>query len=150
LNPTEKQLVQASFEQVKGMSDVFASLFYSCLFDLDPGLEPLLIPDAQRQGRRLMHMIGLAVKRLDTLDQLIPRLQALGSRYAAYDLDEHDYMSIRRAWLWTLERLLGAFTPEVKQAWTNVCELLTNTIKSEVSSVVIFPFSPSETHYLNA
>jgi hemoglobin-like flavoprotein len=98
-----------------------------------------------------MHMIGLAVKRLDTLDQLIPRLQALGSRYAAYDLDEHDYMSIRRAWLWTLERcLLDAFTPEVKQAWTHVCELLANTMKSEVSNVVIFPFSPSALHYLNA
>jgi hemoglobin-like flavoprotein len=134
----QKRLVQASFEQVKPIGDVAARLFYGCLFDLDPGLEELFSGDLEEQGRKLIQMIGLAVKGLDRLDELVPTLLALGARHVAYGVDEHDYISVRRALLWTLERGLGAaFTPEVKESWTTVYNLLADTMKADARNAVV-------------
>ncbi|MFL6500837.1 MAG: hypothetical protein ACJ8LL_09025, partial [Candidatus Udaeobacter sp.] len=65
----QKRLVQASFEQVKPIADVAATLFYGCLFELDPRLESLFRGDLEEQGRKLMQMLGLAVKGLDRLHE---------------------------------------------------------------------------------
>ncbi len=134
----QKRLVQASFEQVKPITNDAARLFYSCLFDLDPGLAALFTGALEEQGHKLMQMIGVAVRGLDRLDKLAPTLLALGSRHAAYGVDDHDYKSVGRALLWTLERALGpAFTPEVKDAWTIVYELLADTMKAGARSAVL-------------
>ena len=134
----QKRLVQASFEQVKPIADVAARLFYGCLFKLDPRLEALFSGDLEEQGRKLMKMIGLAVKGLDSLDELVPTLQALGARHAAYGVAEHDYVTVRRALLWTLERGLGAaFTPEMKEAWSTVYKLLADTMKAGARNAVL-------------
>jgi hemoglobin-like flavoprotein len=132
------RLVQASFEQVKPISDVAARLFYGCLFEIDPGLEALFKGDLEEQGRKLMQMIGIAVKGLDSLEDLVPKLLALGARHAAYGVAERDYLTVRRALLWTLERGLGAaFTPEVKEAWSTVYKLLADTMKAGARNAVL-------------
>ena len=114
-------LVQASFRQVVPIADVAAGLFYARLFDLDPSLEALFKGDIAEQGRKLMQMIGLAVKSLDRLDQVLPAVQALGARHVAYGVRDKDYDTVGRALLWTLKRGLGdAFTPEVEAAWAEV------------------------------
>ena len=91
----QKRLVQASFEQVKPIADVAARLFYGCLFELDPRLEALFTGDLEEQGRKLMRMIGLAVKGLDKLDELVPTLLALGGRHASYGVVEHANCTIK-------------------------------------------------------
>jgi len=134
----QKRLVQASFEQVKPIADVAARLFYGCLFEIDPRLEALFSGDLEEQGRKLMKIIGLAVKGLDSLDELVPTLQALGARHASYGVAEHDYVTVRRALLWTLERGLGAaFTPEMKEAWSTVFKLLADTMKAGARNAVL-------------
>jgi len=134
----QKRLVQASFEQVKPIADVAARLFYGCLFELDPRLEALFTGDLEEQGRKLMRMIGLAVKGLDKLDELVPTLLALGGRHASYGVVEHDYVTVRRALLWTLERGLGAaFTPEVRESWVTVYNLLADTMKTGARNAVL-------------
>ena len=134
----QKRLVQASFEQVKPIADVAARLFYGCLFELDPRLEALFTGDLEEQGRKLMRMIGLAVKGLDKLDELVPTLLALGGRHASYGVVEHDYVTVRRALLWTLERGLGAaFTPEVRESWSTVYNLLADTMKTGARNAVL-------------
>ena len=62
----QKRLVQASFEQVKPVGDVAASLFFGCLFEFEPDLEVLFTGDAEEQGRKLMQMVELAVEGLDS------------------------------------------------------------------------------------
>jgi hemoglobin-like flavoprotein len=134
----QKLLVQKSFEQVKPIADAAASLFYGCLFELDPSLEALFTGDLKEQGRKLMKMIGLAVKGLDNLQELIPTLLALGARHAAYGVAERDYITVRRALLWTLEKGLGeGFTPEVKEAWIAVYKLLADTMKAGARNAVL-------------
>ncbi len=84
MNLIQKALVQTSFAQVRPIADAAAALFYRRLFELDPTLRPLFNGDMEEQGRKLMEMIGLAVKGLDRPDTLLPALAALGRRHAGY------------------------------------------------------------------
>jgi hemoglobin-like flavoprotein len=144
----QKRLVQASFEQLKPIADVAARLFYGCLFELDPRLEVLFAGDVEKQGRKLMQMVELAVKGLDNLDELVPTLLALGGRHAAYGVAERDYISARRALLWTLERGLGAaFTPEVRESWATVYNLLVDTMKTGARNAVLVTIPGSVATY---
>jgi len=62
------------------------------------------------QRKLLMTMLGTAVAGLDRLDTIVPATQAL---------------------LWTLEQGLGeAFTPDVREAWTVVFVVVSDTMKT--------------------
>lgn len=130
MTPEQKNLVQTSFEQVKPVADIAAALFYGFLFKLDPRLERLFKGDLENQGRMLMQMIGLAVRGLDHLDEIVPLLHELGARHAGYGVEERDYETVRAALLATLKRGLGdEFTPAVREAWIAVYALLAETMK---------------------
>jgi nitric oxide dioxygenase len=145
----QKQLVQVSFEQVKRVGDVAARLFLGCLFEFEPDLEELFAGDAEEQGRKLMQIVECAVEGLDRLHELVPTLMALGSRHAAHGVGEHDYLSARRALLWTLERVLGsAFTPEVRESWATVYDLLADTARAGARSAVRVTVPGAERCYL--
>ena len=121
MNGVQIKLVQESFRQVAPMAEAAAGLFYARLFELDPDLRSLFKGDMTEQGRRLMQMLGLAVKSLDRPDQLLPAVRALGARHVAYGVREKDYDTVGGALLWTLRQGLGdAFTPEVEAAWAEV------------------------------
>src|SRR5712672_3072269 len=131
MTPEQKQLVQSSFGKVAPIAETAATLFYGRLFTIDPDLEQLFKGDLEEQGRKLMRMLGMAVKGLDRLDQLIPMLHDLGARHAGYGVTERDYDTVRQALLWTLEQGRGdAFTPEVRKAWTVVYEMLADAMKT--------------------
>ena len=101
------------------------------LFDLDPDLSRLFKNDLDEQSRKLMQMIGVAVKGLDRPEELLPAVEALGRRHVAYGVQERHYATVGAALLWTLDRGLGAaFTPEVKEAWRVVYNLLADTMKA--------------------
>ena len=136
MTPNEKSLVQRTFGLVVPITDRAASLFYGRLFELDPALKLLFKVDMREQGRKLMQVIGFAVSKLDTLDELVPDVEALGRRHAGYGVKDADYDTVGAALLWTLEQGLGAaFTPEVKSAWTTVYQLLASTMKGAANSV---------------
>ena len=136
MTPREKSVVRETFAQVAPSADTVATLFYGRLFELDPTLKALFKGDMREQGRKLMQMIGLAVSRLDALDELVPAVQALGRRHAGYGVKDVDYDTVGAALLWTLQQGLGpAFTPEVKSAWTTVYGLLASTMKAAAQSV---------------
>src|SRR5262249_13708597 len=106
--------------------------------------------DLEEQDRKLMRMIGLAVKGLDNLAELVPTLLALGGRHASYGVDEHDYITVRRALLWALERGLGAaFTTEVRESWSTVYNLLAGTMKVGARSAVLVDAAASDRSYLH-
>jgi len=129
---TEKQkiLVQESFEKVRPIAEIAADLFYKRLFTIDPSLRSLFRGDHKEQGRKLMHMLGLAVKGLDNVNQLIPAVEELGRRHGNYGVRDEHYETVGGALLWTLERGLGEhFTQDVKEAWIAVYEVLALTMQ---------------------
>lgn len=129
MTPRQKQLVRETFAKVVPISDQAAALFYSRLFEVDPSLRGLFATDMQVQGRKLMQMIGYCVANLDALGELIPAVKELGRKHAGYRVKPADYGTVGSALLWTLEQGLGpAFTPEVKEAWSDVYQTLASTM----------------------
>ena len=127
--------VQESWVAVEGISDQAAALFYEKLFSTDPSLESLFKGDMQEQGKKLMSMIGVAVKGLSRLDTIVPAVQQLGIRHAGYGVKDADYDTVAGALLWTLEQGLGdAFTADLKQLWTEAYVLLATTMKDAAAS----------------
>lgn len=128
--PEHVRLVQSSFEQVKPMAETAARLFYDRLFEIEPGLRHLFKGDATEQGRKLMQMIGYAVRELDRPEQMLASVRALGARHAAYGVRDQDYATVGAALLWTLAQGLGAaFTADVREAWAEVYALLSGAMK---------------------
>lgn len=131
MTPEQIALVRASFAQVLPIADAAAGLFYDRLFALDPALRPLFRGDLTAQGRALMGMIRVAVNGLDRLEQIVPAVQALGQRHAAYGVKDEHYATVAGALLWTLEQGLGAaFTPATREAWTQAYTLLAATMQT--------------------
>ena len=130
LTAAQKTLVQTSFATIVPIADDAAALFYQRLFELDPSLQAMFRGSLIEQRKKLMQMLTAAVKGLDRLEQLVPVLQDLGRRHAAYGVAEAHYDTVGAALLWTLEMGLGAaFTAETREAWTAVYGLLATTMK---------------------
>jgi hemoglobin-like flavoprotein len=129
-------LVQQSFEHVIPITDTAAALFYQRLFELDPGLRSLFTADLYELGRKLMSMLGMTVKGLDRLDDLVPAIQKLGARHHGYGVTDEHYATVGAALLWTLAQGLGArFTPEVRAAWASAYALLADTMRAAAQAV---------------
>jgi hemoglobin-like flavoprotein len=135
MNAIQIQLVQDSFKSVAPIADEAAALFYSRLFELDPQLRHLFKGDAKEQGRKLMTMIGAAVRGLNNLAALVPAVESLGRRHVGYGVRPSHYETVGAALLWTLRQGLGAgFTPQVEAAWTQTYTLLANTMKEAAAA----------------
>ena len=131
MNAMQVRLVQESFAKVEPIAAQAAQMFYRRLFELDPSLKKLFRGDMTEQGRKLMNMIGAAVRGLDNVERLVPVLQNLGRRHCGYGVKDKDYATVAQALLWTLEKGLGAgFTPAVKEAWVAVYTVMADTMKA--------------------
>lgn len=130
---TEKQkiLVQESWTKVVPIADTAAGIFYARLFELDPAVKPMFADaDMKEQGRKLMQMIGTAVRGLDTLGELVPAVQALGKRHVGYGVKAEHYDTVGTALLDTLDQGLGDdFTPDTREAWTITYTTLASVMK---------------------
>jgi hemoglobin-like flavoprotein len=135
MNAIQTKLVQDSFRSVAPIADAAAGMFYARLFELDPQLSRLFKGDPKEQGRKLMQMIGAAVRGLDDLEKLVPVVQNLGRRHVGYGVMPGHYETVGSALLWTLEQGLGAaFTPQVEAAWLETYTLLANTMMEASST----------------
>jgi len=129
VTPDQKQLVQGSWALVKPIEAQAAAIFYDTLFELDPSIKALFKGDIDEQGKKLMTMIGAAVNMLNRLDELVPVVKRLGERHATYNVTPEHYPIVGTALLRTLETGLGeAFTPAVREAWSAVYGVLSDTM----------------------
>jgi hemoglobin-like flavoprotein len=131
MTPQQIGLVQQTFEQVAPQAEEVAALFYARLFEIDPSTQPLFTGDMKEQGRKLMQMIGIVVRGLGRLEQLVPAIQDLGRRHVGYGVTDTHYDTVGAALLWTLEQgLKDNFSPEVKDAWATAYGMLADSMKS--------------------
>ena len=137
MTPEQKDLVQSTWIPVNEISETAASLFYNKLFELDPSLRPLFKGDITEQGKKLMTMIGAAVRGLDDLGELTPVVKGLGKRHVGYNVKDEHYATVGEALIWTLGQGLGdKFTEEVKEAWTIVYTTLADLMKGAAQEEV--------------
>jgi hemoglobin-like flavoprotein len=131
MTPVQIEAVKNSWSKVAPVADRASVLFYDRLFTLDSSLRALFKPDMTEQGKLLMTMLGTAANGLDRLATIVPTVQALGRRHKDYGVTEANYATVGEALLWTLEQGLSeAFTPDVREAWTMVFVLVSDTMKT--------------------
>ena len=129
--PQQVQLVKQSFAKVAPIADQAADLFYGRLFEIAPQVRPLFKGDIKAQGRKLMSTIAFAVGHLQNLPELVPAVRDLSRRHAGYGVKDEHYDVVADVLLWTLEKGIGPdFTPDVKDAWVAVYEVLADAMKS--------------------
>lgn len=140
MTPTQIRHVQDSFKLVEPIADTAADLFYTRLFELDPGLRPLFKGDLATQKRMLMQTLGAAVRGLQSPDAIVPVLQQLARRHVAYGVQDEHYATVGAALLWTLEQGLGAaYTAEVAAGWTAVYELVSSVMRAAAADAAGTP-----------
>ena len=129
--PEQVELVRTTWTYVAPMAEQAATLFYNRLFELDPAIKPMFAPSNLKvEKRKLMQTIGIAVKHLHRLEEIVPAVRDLGKRHAGYGVQERHYDTVGEALLWALEEGLGElFTHEVKSAWAVTYAILADTMK---------------------
>jgi len=138
MTPRQVILVQESFEAVVPIADDAAKLFYTKLFELNPGLRPLFTGDMKEQGKKLMATIQILVLSLKNLERVVPVVEDLGRRHVNYGVKDEDYDTVGQALIWTLGQGLGeSFTEEVKVAWTELYLLLSMTMRHAAATVSV-------------
>ena len=130
LTAEQLTLVQTSWSKVVPIAAVAADLFYTKLFELDPDLRPLFPEDMADQKGKLVKMLDFAVDGLTNLDDLVPKVEALGRRHATYfKVTPPMYATVGAALLDTLEKGLGeTWNDEHKEAWSLVYGVLSTTM----------------------
>ena len=136
MTPEKIALVQANWAAIEPIAPQAADLFYGKLFELDPSLRSMFPADMSEQKKKLMDMLGVAVKGLTKLDEIVPAVRRLGERHVAYSVQDEHYATVGTALLWTLEQGLGElFTAEAREAWTEVYTVLATQMKEAASKV---------------
>ena len=93
-------LVQKTFESVEPIAQEVGELFYTRLFEMDPGVRPLFKGDMKKQALMLMTVIGLAVRGLDRPEAIESSVRALGQRHFRYGVSAPDYNTFGAALIW--------------------------------------------------
>jgi hemoglobin-like flavoprotein len=136
MTPEQVKLVQDSFAKVAPIADTAADLFYDRLFTIAPEVRTLFPEDLSGQKKKLMQMIATAVANLHQVAAILPAVQELGKRHVGYGVTDKHYEPVGAALLWTLEQGLGpAFTPAVKDAWTETYVTVAGVMKAAAATV---------------
>ena len=132
MTPEKTLLVQRTWQKLAPLADTAARLFYNRLFEIDPPLRAMFdAVEMKGQGRKVIQALALVVNGLDRADELLPVIEALGRRHAAYGVSDAHYDTVGAALIWTLEKGLGdAWSEEVAAAWTDAYLLLANAMRA--------------------
>ena len=129
MNSAQAELIRSSFLQVHPIADEIAESFYARLFEISPHLRKLFTGNMKRQGTMLMTSLELAVGSLDEPESILPSVKALGERHMSYGVKAEYYPLAKEAYLWALEKHLGAeLTPALKEAWWVAFDALIETM----------------------
>ena len=122
------ELLEQSFEQIKPEANQFVESFYHHLLTDNPDAKPLFAhTDMKKQRQMLLQSLVFTVENLRNPDALSETLKGLGTRHVKYGALPAHYPLVGGALLKTFEQYLGdGWTPEVKQAWIDAYQAITN------------------------
>src|SRR5690606_35800064 len=107
-------------------AEAFSEDFYRYLFSQHPEIKPLFahVEMATMQAM-LMRMIGVIIRGLHNLPEILPGLRDVGLRHVGYGVRPEHFAFAEAALLHTLALHLGAaFTSDVRQGWQEVLDLI--------------------------
>ena len=121
-------LLESSFKLVAPQGEALVARFYERLFQKYPAVKPLFRGTSlQEQKRKLLASLVLVIRNLRHPDQLANALQGLGARHVSYGAQPAHYDAVGENLLAVLGEFAGpAWTPRVKQAWTDAYAAITS------------------------
>ena len=129
MTPKQIELVENSWDFIIANTTEAGLIFYNKLFELDPSLRELFKGDIKSQSQKLISLITFAVHKLNSLDEIMADVRALGVRHNKYRVKQEHYAIVAHALLWTLEKALGnQWTEDLKAAWVTLYTVLSKTM----------------------
>lgn len=128
-----KRAVQSTWKAVDESLGVGATqLFYTRLFEKYPEVQPLFPDgdfDMNEQAEKLFKTICVAVDVLNDVPSLLPILEDLGAKHAAWEVQREHYDAVGECLIWALKTTLkDAWTEEVADAWVWVYQFIGKTM----------------------
>lgn len=130
-------LVKRSWRLLRNIDPaVIGETFYGKLFSDQPALRRLFPKDMSLQYQKLVDMLNTILAQLDNMEDINREIALMGQRHVIYGVKPAHYKMVGRAFLWMLEQGLGAdFTSDVKQAWSNCYQAITDQMLSRPERV---------------
>ncbi len=115
------ELLEQSFELVKGCGNELTTQFYEALFSDYPTVKPLFDNTRmEEQGKKLFASLMLVVDALRKPEMLESALKGLGTRHVKYGVLPEHYPMVGASLLKAFEAVLGTdWTTEIRQAWVD-------------------------------
>lgn len=142
LTDAQKRAVIQSWAAVKALgAEKVGVLLFKNIFEAAPGALQLFSfkdePDLyeskalKSHGAAVVNTVGIAVAGLRDFESLVPLIQVLGRRHLGLGLAAEHFELVGAELIHTLEMGLGdQFTPEVREAWLNMYELVSSTMQA--------------------
>jgi hemoglobin-like flavoprotein len=119
------RVVQISWKRLLPYRFEAIELFYQRLFSEHPELRESFRHDMSNQRDSLLVILDNFVANLDRIDDVVPGLQRLGRRHAAYGVRDEHYDAFNAALIWSFREVLAdEFDDEMRHAWELLCGLL--------------------------
>jgi nitric oxide dioxygenase len=104
--------------------------FLQRLFAEEPGLRARFPQDIEASIRRILALLEFIVMNAEDREVLLRTFRGLGRRYLDERIGRKEIHAAGLAWMWTLERQLGAdFTPARLLAWSQVLAFTLRTLR---------------------
>ena len=130
MTPNQITCIQRSFQTLSASAPPVAQFFYMRLAQLSPDLNSRFNGQGDNHGRKLIAMLGTAVRSLHNIEGLKVVSCSLARRYSNQGVEPKHFNLLSHALLETLEMALGdEFTGDVAAAWTALSELLLETTR---------------------
>jgi serine/threonine protein kinase len=129
VTPDEASLVAASYARLAPTIDPFVARFYERLFERRPDARVRFPAELDAQRGKLAGMIQLVVENLRRPERLMPILEDLGLRHAAYGTQPADFDAVGDALFAALGELDPAWGPEVDRAWRSAYQQIATAMR---------------------
>jgi nitric oxide dioxygenase len=123
------QLVQESFAALEPALGALVEVFYAELFAANPQVRRMFPEDMSEQRKKLAATLKVAVNGASKLDQLLPALQALGEKHAAYGVQPAHFDAVGAALVKSLAQCAGSlWNEELQAAWVKIYSLIASVM----------------------
>jgi hemoglobin-like flavoprotein len=130
MTPQQIQLLRDSFARIESQAEIAALVFYRNLFTLAPELRAMFNTSIEIQARKLMESLRYTIVTLELPDELVPVLEGLGRRHAAYGTKDEHYAIVTQALMQMLTEVLDKeFTAPTAAAWQEALSFVCATMQ---------------------
>ena len=121
--------ITASFARIAPRADPFVARMYERLFADHPGLRALFPVDLADQRRKLFGALVAVVDNLQRPDRLVPLLEDLGRRHAAYGVTLDSFDAVGAALLGAIGEFDAPLRTATRAAWARAYALVAQAMQ---------------------